>query len=323
MIWVVLTLKIRRKSSVKQFNKSAIFNMIIRLSIEFSIIVPTWNRPGTLADCLKAMEQLDFSKDAFEIVLVDDGSSSLLDPVVEPFFSRLPLRFFRQDNTGPAAARNFGARQARGNYLVFTDDDCRPASDWLKSLAARINLFPGSAVSGRRLNALDTNIFSEASETITEVVCAHFNASSDQVGFVSTSNLSIPADRFWKIGGFDESFRTAEDRDLGQRWKEHGYPIIYAPEVVVYHSHSLTFTTLLKRYFNIGRGARQFAHSGSKRGQPRPHLDLFFYKELLCYPLSKRKGRKAVLLTGLIGLAQAANAAGCLWETAKDSISDA
>lgn len=291
--------------------------------MEFSIIVPTRDRPGALLDCLKAMEQLDFSRGAFEIIFVDDGSLSLLSPIVESFRDSLQLRFFRQANAGPAAARNFGARQALGNYFVFTDDDCWPASDWLKSLSVRINLSPGSAIGGRRSNALDNNIFSEASETISEVACAYFNASSDQAGFISTSNLSIPADRFWEIGGFDESFRTAEDRDFGQRWKEYGYPIIYAPEVVVYHSHSLTFATLLKRYFNIGRGARQFVHASSKRGQPGLRPDLFFYKELLCYPLSKRAGWNPVLLSGLIGLAQAANATGYLWETVKDLISDA
>jgi len=135
--------------------------------------------------------------------------------------------------------------------------------------------------------------------------------------------LSLPADRFWEIGGFDESFRTAEDRDLGQRWRERGYSVLYAPEVVVYHAHSLTFATLWKRYFNIGRGARQFVNAGSTRGQPRPHSDLFFYKELLCYPLSRRKNWKAVLLSGLIGLALTANTMGYLWETVKDSISNA
>jgi len=297
--------------------------MIILFSIEFSIIIPTWNRPDLLTGCLQALKKLDYPRDAFEIIIVDDGGSFPLSPVVEPFCDRLLLRFFRQANAGPAAARNFGARQAIGNYLVFTDDDCRPASDWLKSLAVRINSSPGSAISGRRLNVLDNNIFSMASETITEVVCAYFNDPSGQAGFVSTSNLSLPVDRFWEIGGFDESFRTAEDRDLGQRWRERGYSVLYSPEVVVYHAHSLTFATLWKRYFNIGRGARQFVNAGSTRGQPRPHPDLFFYKELLCYPLSRRKNWKAVLLSGLIGFAQTANTMGYLWETVKDSISNA
>lgn len=297
--------------------------MTNQFSVEFSIIIPTWNRPDLLTGCLRALEQLEYPKGAFEIILVDDGSSSPLNPVVRPYCNRLPLRFFRQANAGPAAARNFGARQARGNYLVFTDDDCRPASGWLKSLAARINSSPGSAISGRRLNTLGNNIFSLASETITEVVCSYFNDSFGQAGFVSTSNLSIPADRFREIGGFDESFRTAEDRDLGQRLREQGYPVIYAPEVVVYHAHSLTFASLWKRYFNIGRGARQFAYAGFTRGQPKPHPDLFFYKKLLCYPLSKRKNWEAVFLSGLIGLAQVANTTGYLWETVKDSISNA
>jgi glycosyltransferase involved in cell wall biosynthesis len=293
-----------------------------RASIEFSIIIPAWNRPDLLAGCLQALDNMVYPRDAFEIIIVDDGSSFTLSSVVESFCDCLPLRFFRQANAGPAAARNHGARQARGKYLVFTDDDCRPTADWLQSLSSRMKSSPESAISGQRLNALDNNIFSMASECITEVVCAYFNDPSGQAGFVSTSNLSLPADRFWEIGGFEESFRTAEDRDLGQRWRERGYSVLYAPEVVVYHLHSLTFATLWKRYFNIGRGARQFANSGATRGQPRPHPDLSFYKALLCYPLSRRKNRNAVLLSGLIGLAQVANIMGYLRETIKDSLSN-
>jgi len=297
--------------------------MIIPISVEFSIIIPTLNRPDLLKGCLRSLEQLDYPRDGFEIIIVDDGSLLPLNPVVEAFYGRMPLRLFRQANAGPAAARNFGARQANGNYLVFTDDDCRPASDWLKSLSIRVNSSPGSAISGRRLNALDNNLFSEASETVTEVACAHFNHPSNQAGFVSTSNLSIPVNRFWGVGGFDESFRTAEDRDFGQRWKEQGYPVIYAPEVTVYHVNSMTLTALWKRHLNIGRGARQFVQAGSTRGQPRPHPDLIFYRKLLCYPLSKKKNWKGVLLSGLIGLVQVANITGYLWESVKDSISNA
>ena len=292
-----------------------------RYAKQFSIIIPAWNRPDLLAGCLQALEKLKYPKDEFEIIIIDDGSLCPLSNVLQRFNDALPLRLYRQSNLGPAAARNLGAHHASGEYLVFTDDDCRPTSDWLNLLSVRVKKSPNSAISGRRVNICVNNVFSIASEIIAEVACAHFNGSSGNAGFISTSNLSLPARRFKEIGGFDESFRTAEDRDLGQRWRERGYFIYYAPEIVVYHANSLSLTKLWKRYFKIGQGARQFADAGSLRGQRRPLPDLNFYIELLCYPFFKKR-QKAFILSGLIGVAQTANAMGYFGSAIKKNKSD-
>src|SRR6185369_10255511 len=95
----------------------------------FSIIVPTYERPAQLSRCLQSLGQLDYPKENYEILVVDDGSAHPLDDV--PF----PVRILRHENTGPAGARNFGASQARGEFLAFTDDDCQPDAGWLRELA--------------------------------------------------------------------------------------------------------------------------------------------------------------------------------------------
>lgn len=290
--------------------------------IKFSIIVPTWNRPELLMGCLKAFEQLEYPRNGFEIIVVDDGSSVPLRPVVHHFSSKIPLRFFRQSNAGPAAARNLGAEKANEPYFVFTDDDCRPSSDLLLALSARFAESQNIAISGRRLTVFDNNIFSVASEAITEIACTHFNGDGERAQFVSTSNLAVPAKLFRDIGGFDESFKTAEDRDLGRRLRERDYTVHYAPEAIVYHAHSLTLATLLKRYFQIGKGARRYAHAKSVRGQSITRPDLLFYKKLIYSPISKRKDWAGALLSVLIALAQAANALGYLCETAKKPIAN-
>jgi glycosyltransferase involved in cell wall biosynthesis len=104
---------------------------------DFSIIVPTFNRPAELADCLQALALLEYPQHRFEIIVVDDGGALPAAPIISRFQPDLEIISLRQDRGGPAAARNAGARIGRGRYLAFTDDDCLPAPGWLSALARR------------------------------------------------------------------------------------------------------------------------------------------------------------------------------------------
>ena len=84
---------------------------------------------------------------------VDDGGDPPLGEVVAPFESNLTLTLLRQANGGPAAARNAGAKRARGEFLAFTDDDCLPEPGWLTGLAEALSGAPDCMVGGAILNA--------------------------------------------------------------------------------------------------------------------------------------------------------------------------
>lgn len=104
----------------------------------FSIVIPTYNRPERLAKCLGAIAKLDYPRDRFEVIVVDDGSDTPLDLIVRPFQEQLSLTLIRQPNGGPAKARNTGVANAKGQFLTFTDDDCTPDSNWLTALEKRL-----------------------------------------------------------------------------------------------------------------------------------------------------------------------------------------
>src|SRR5262245_60503957 len=104
----------------------------------FSIVIPTYERPRQLAACLQTLARLDYERERFEVIVVDDGGKTPLVNVIAPFHDRLYLTLLTRPNAGPAVARNTGAAQAKGQFLAFTDDDCRPAPDWLKCLAVRL-----------------------------------------------------------------------------------------------------------------------------------------------------------------------------------------
>src|SRR5262245_39012600 len=102
----------------------------------FSVIIPTYSRPAQLGGCLEALAATQLAGNSFEVIVVDDGSPSPPRAVVDRFGERLMVRLLTSAHVGPAAARNLGAEQAAGQFLAFTDDDCRPAPDWLPELAA-------------------------------------------------------------------------------------------------------------------------------------------------------------------------------------------
>jgi cellulose synthase/poly-beta-1,6-N-acetylglucosamine synthase-like glycosyltransferase len=287
----------------------------------FSIIIPTYNRPEQLTICLQSLVCLDYPRSRFEVIVVDDGSSTPLENIVGPFCDKFQVILLKQRHAGPAAARNTGAARAKGEFFAFTDDDCIPAPDWLQALAARFATFPGHAIGGRTLNALPHNLYSTASQVIIEAVYAYYNTHPSPMRFFATNNLALPADRFHAIGGFDATFLTSEDRELCNRWMYHGYPLTYASEALVYHAHMLTFGTFWWQHFNYGRGAFHFHRTRARLHQEPMKLEpKSFYLNMLRYPFLHRQGRVAWLLTALVVMSQGASAAGFFWEKALQAI---
>lgn len=283
----------------------------------FSIIVPTHNRPGQLDACLRSLALLDYPRDRFEVIAVDDGSETPPEALVASFRDRLDITLLTQPHAGPASARNTGAAKANGEFLAFTDDDCTPAPDWLQALAARFATVPDHVIGGRTLNALPDNPYSTASHLLIDYLYAYYNADPNQARFFTSNNLAVPTDRFHAIGVFNTTFPRAggEDREFCDRWLHNDYRMIYAPEALVYHTHALTFRAFWRQHFNYGRGAFRFHQARARRGQRRIRLEPFsFYWNLLRYPFSQAQGGRALLLAALLVMSQAANAAGFLWE---------
>ncbi|HEX8141203.1 MAG TPA: glycosyltransferase [Pyrinomonadaceae bacterium] len=279
----------------------------------FSVVIPTYNRPAQLAACLESVARLDYPHERFEVIVVDDGSALPPEELVASFRQRIDVRLVSQRNAGPAAARNTGALQARGDCLAFTDDDCSPERGWLRAFGARFRLKPARLIGGRTVNALPHNIYSATSQAIIDVVYEHFNLDGTALFFAS-NNLAIPVEGFRSIGGFDEGFKTSEDRDLCDRWLHQGYEMEYAPEALVHHAHPLTLDTLWRQHFGYGRGAFRFHRARRQRGARRFRPDRSFYLKLLRRPSLTEKPTKALALTSLLLWTQLASAAGFAYE---------
>jgi glycosyltransferase involved in cell wall biosynthesis len=283
----------------------------------YSVIVPTFQRAGALERCLEALGAQTLERERFEVIVVDDGSPQPPREVVARTEATLDVRLLEQPNAGPATARNTGARAARGEYVVFTDDDCLPDPGWLRAIDATAAGRPGCAIGGRVVNALGDGLYSTASQLLIEFLYDYFNVDESGGRFFITSNLAFPTHAFHAVGGFDVSFplAAAEDRDLCDRWREAGHPMVYAEDAVVHHAHALGLRSFCRQHFNYGRGAFHLHLARARRGEhplrvEPPH----FYSRLVGYPFQRGEGARALTLSALMALSQAVYVTGYLTE---------
>ncbi len=290
--------------------------------IEFSIIIPTYNRHNLLKECLKGLEQLHSPKEKFEVIVVDDGSAVSLQEIVSSFSKSLRISLVTQRNGGPAKARNHGARLAQGKYLAFTDDDCTPEPTWLTKMARHFEQHPRSAVGGRLVNACAKNFFANASQQLLDFVLDYFNVQTKHTPLLVTSNFAVDKNLFLELKGFDETFSAAggEDREFSERIHSAGYPVFFDPEIAVTHHHLLTLPSFCRQHFNYGVGAYQHHQALAQRRKTyKIQIEpLRFYQQLLLSPFKEKKNFAAVSAAAALLLSQAANAAGFFYARFKN-----
>ncbi len=277
-----------------------------------SIVVPTYNRPAKLQACLGALAALDYPRERFEVVVVDDGSPTPLDAVVAPFRERLDVNLIHQRNAGPATARNSGAAIARGELLAFTDDDCAPEPNWLAVLEREHRAAPDRMIGGRMINSYADNVYSAASQELIAYLYAYYESQGQPRLFV-TSNVAVPTQAFRTLGGFETRFALAagEDREFCDRWLDRGGSLTYAPDAVVHHYHALNLRRFVRQHTNYGRGAFHVHTLRAQRRGGRIRVEpLAFYLGMLSYPFREHAAFDAARLSALFVLAQWANAAG-------------
>jgi len=99
-------------------------------SLFFSIIIPVFNRPDEVEELLESLEKQ--TEKNFEIIIVEDGSTEKCEDIVKKYSENLSIQYFYKKNEKPAIARNYGAKRANGNYLLFFDSDCIIPPDYFK-----------------------------------------------------------------------------------------------------------------------------------------------------------------------------------------------
>jgi len=283
--------------------------------IRISVVIPTLDRPGPLTACLTALA-VEFPPDA-ETIVVADGGRHDLGPVVAPFVEPLRLRLLKTANGGPAAARNRGLAVAHGEIVAFTDDDCRPQRGWLAALASGVAAVPPRAVGGTTHNGLPANVYADAAQLVLNLLSRHDRELVCRERLLPSNNFAFPTEPLRRLGGFDERFRTAEDRELCRRWADAGYALGRVPSAVVEHDPPLDLVRFVRKFFAYGRGAAKFHGSGGNAGLHESARFHFRLPVLLVPELRRRGLARGAAIVGLLILWEAANLAGYVVERAR------
>lgn len=296
-----------------------IIEVVVEAPTFFSLIIPTHNRVQALETCLAALSALEYPREKFEVLVIDDGSAKPVERATRCWTGRLPLRVLRQDNAGPASARNRGGAHARGDWLVFLDDDCAPLPNWLRAFS-NARPHPEEMLGGRTINALPRNCCAEASTVLVDYVCEYFLKASSPMRFFPSNNLVVSKKRFHELGGFDTSFPLAggEDREFCYRWLQSGGRLRRAPNAVVEHAHRLNPSSFSRQHFHYGRGAFLYHARGRQQKamgvRPEPFA---FYAGLLRSPWRGARTGPAWVVATLLAISQAATVAGFFYESVR------
>lgn len=233
-----------------------------------SVVIPTYNRAAILLRVLRALEGQTVGTRAFEVVVVDDGSQDGTPAAVERFArqSALALRYLRQENRGPATARNRGIAAARGALLVLLGDDMIPAADFLAQHLGRHQRHGGDprvVVVGysRWPAAMDVTPFVRYSnefgpQFVFGLIPRHGPC---PYPFFYSSNASLSRQLLDRLEyPFDEDFRAAmqEDTELACRLAQQGMQLYFHPQAVTYHEHPTTMRQSCRRMQQAGAVSR-------------------------------------------------------------------
>lgn len=225
--------------------------------MEFTLIIPVYNRLEEVRELLASAEEMDYPRAVFEFLFVDDGSSDGLTDFLDHYESPsgLQVRYYRQANQGPGAARNNGMAQARGDYFIFLDSDILLPPEYLSTMAACLKERPLDAFGGP--DAAHPS-FSDVQKAINYAMTSPFTTGGIRGrkkqldAFQPRSfNMGIARKVYETVGGFS-TIHPGEDPDLSIRIKNAGFSVGNYPELYVYHKRRIDFGKFRKQVQKFG-----------------------------------------------------------------------
>ncbi|MFC1681882.1 glycosyltransferase [Pseudomonadota bacterium] len=254
-----------------------------------SVVVATYNRLASLRRLVKSVQEQTLPPSAFELIVVDDGSTDgtvdLLREISEG--SKFRFHFLSQENRGPASARNAGMRHATGEFVLFTDDDCIPDPDWLEKVSQFLEANADvHGCGGRIVKQRNTPI----SRYVDRCGAMHHPLSYDgTVDYLVTANAAYRREVLEAVRGFceDISWPGGEDPDLSYRVIKHGGRLAYCHDCIVRHEHRDSLMGLYKMFFNHGRGCACNAHWDAQHNATP--CDRFYYYVRIAVSTSRSK----------------------------------
>lgn len=221
---------------------------------DISFIIPIFNRPEEARELLESFAALNSDKD-FEIVIVEDGSEIRSEFVVQEYKSQLNISYYFKSNSGPGDSRNFGMKQAKGNYFIILDSDCVLPKQYLAKVLSSLNgnyvdCFGGPDAAHESFSNIQKAINFAMTSFITTGGIRGKESSINK--FQPRSfNMGISRKAFEATGGFGR-IHPGEDPDLSIRLWKLGFETKLIPEAYVYHKRRISWSKFYKQVYKFG-----------------------------------------------------------------------
>lgn len=257
------------------------------------MIVPGKNEERRIGACLQALRDIDFPPDAYEVIVVDNGSSDATVAIAESY----GVRVFSIPDVTISALRNYGASQAKGEFLAFVDADVVVSKDWLKNALTALN-DPGIACVGSYGVPLEASAWVERAWTLGIAA----RAERSKRVWLASMNMVVRAKAFHEIGGFNERLVTCEDVDFGYRLSQR-YGILEDKSVRAMHlGEPKTLSQLFRK--EMWRGRSNFTgvleHGLLLAEIPSLLLPLFYLGLMITVPVTAFLGEWSFAAQGTL-----------------------
>lgn len=221
--------------------------------MKYSLIIPVYNRPDEVDELLASLEAQTL-KD-FEVVVVEDGSTIPCLNIVNEHASRLALRYFQKENSGPGQSRNYGAERSQGEYLIVLDSDCVLPQGYLQAVDEELERRPSDAFGGPD-RAHDS--FTPVQKAINYSMTSFFTTGGIRGGkkkldkfYPRSFNMGVHSELYKRLGGFS-AMRFGEDIDFSIRIFKSGASCRLFPEAWVWHKRRTDMKKFFKQVHNSG-----------------------------------------------------------------------
>ena len=222
--------------------------------MRYSFVIPVYNRADALIHLLESFVDYASSAINYEIILVDDASAKPVSSFLTPYLSQLPVKCVRQSaNQGPASARNQGAKEAAGEYLLFIDSDTALTPQYFQHLRQiHLSVFGG----GTEALASKASTWQQAFHY---AMTAHLSTGGIRGSKQAlehfkprTHNMFVKKELFEKLKGFSTDMRYGEDIDFSLRVEKAGHKACLLEELKVYHDRKSNVTDFFLQVWHSG-----------------------------------------------------------------------
>lgn len=225
------------------------------MKIDFSFIIPVYNRPDEIDELLQSMSLWETSV-PFEVVIVEDGSQVKCDQILKNYIEKLHISYYYKPNSGPGDSRNYGMSKAMGSYFIILDSDVIMPRHYLDEVYKElqnnyVDFFGGPDAADQSFSNIQKSINFSMTSFITT---GGIRGGKNNVNKYEprSFNMGISKKAYQASGGFGR-IHPGEDPDLSIRLDKLGYHSRLLPNAYVYHKRRISWSKFYKQVNKFGR----------------------------------------------------------------------